>query len=126
VHTNSQSAFRSLTIKFENVVFDAGGAGDHVLVQGIKVALPWMLPQVLIKDLVVFAVSRINIHRSLAVRKDDETFNCPFFWWHTMSKRASCYPSWKLVYFAVTQHYLSIQNTFFQWQVLQLPKIGQD
>ena len=52
VHTDPQSAFQTLTTKFENVVIDTGGAGDYVpkadiqihkvkeIVLGINAALP--------------------------------------------------------------------------------------
>jgi hypothetical protein len=78
VHTDPQSAFRSLSTKFENIVIDTGGAGDYVpkvdieicrikeMVRGIKATLPWKLPPILLKDLVAFAVSRINIKWSTA------------------------------------------------------------
>jgi hypothetical protein len=82
VQTDPQSAFRTLTTKFENVVIDTGGAGDYVpkadiqkrrikeIVRGIKAVLPWKLPPFLLKDLVAFAVSRINIKRSTAVNQN--------------------------------------------------------
>ncbi len=41
------------------------------------------------------------------------------------SKSTSCYQFWRLGYCAFLQH-LPLQNMFFQWQALQLPKIGQD
>ncbi len=77
-----QSAFRSLSTKFENVVIDTGGAGDYVpkvdiqiqrikeIVRGVKATLPWKLPPILLRDLVAFAVSRINIKRSTAVNSN--------------------------------------------------------
>jgi hypothetical protein len=79
VHADPQSAFRSLSTKFENVVIDTGGAGNYVpkvdiqirgikeVVRGVKATLPWKLHPVLLRDLVAFAVSRINIKRSSAV-----------------------------------------------------------
>jgi len=82
VHTDPQSAFRALTTKFENVVIDTSGAGDYVtkadiqirmikeMVRGIKVVLPWKLPPFLLRDLIAFAVSRINIKRSTAVNQN--------------------------------------------------------
>jgi hypothetical protein len=74
-----QSAFRSLSTKFENILIDTGGAGDYVpkvdiqifrvkeMVRGIKATLPWKSPPVLLKDLGAFAVSRIIIKRLTAV-----------------------------------------------------------
>jgi hypothetical protein len=82
VHADPQSAFRNLTTKFENIVIDTGGAGDYVpkvdiqirrikeMARGVKATLPWKLPPVLLKDLVAFAVSRINIKRSTAVSQN--------------------------------------------------------
>jgi len=82
VHTDPQSAFRSLSTKFENVVIDTGGANDYVpkvdiqirrvkeIVRGVRATLPWKLPPVLLRDLVAFAVSRINIRRSSAVNSN--------------------------------------------------------
>jgi len=79
VHADPQSTFWNLTTKFESVVIDKWGAGDYVpkvdiqfwrikeMVRGIKATLPWKLPPVLLKDLVAFAVSRINIKCSTAV-----------------------------------------------------------
>jgi len=76
VHMDPQSAFRTLTTKFKKMVIDTGGVGDYVpkgdvqikrikqIVRGVKATLPWKLPPGLLKDLVVFAVSRINIRRS--------------------------------------------------------------
>jgi hypothetical protein len=82
VHTDPQSAFKYLMTKFEGVVIDVGGAGDYVpkvdiqirrikeLVRGVKAGLLWRLPQVLLKDLIAFAVSRINIRRSSAMSRN--------------------------------------------------------
>jgi len=82
VHVDPQSAFRSLSTKFENVVIVTGGAGDYVpkvdiqiqrikeIVRGVKATLPWKLPPILLRDLVAFAVSRINIKRSTAVNSN--------------------------------------------------------
>jgi hypothetical protein len=73
VHTDPQSAFRTLTSQFPGVVIDVGGAGDNVskvdakicrikeLYRSVKAGLPWKLPLSLVKDLVMYAVSRINI-----------------------------------------------------------------
>jgi hypothetical protein len=52
VYTDPQSAFKTLTTKFENMVIDTGGAGDYVpkadvqikrikqIVRGVKATLP--------------------------------------------------------------------------------------
>jgi hypothetical protein len=79
VHTDPQSAFRALTTQFPGVVIDVGGAGDYVskvdakirrikeLYRSMKAGLPWKLPPSLVKDLVTYAVSHINIRRTTAL-----------------------------------------------------------
>jgi hypothetical protein len=74
-----QSAFRTLTTQFLGVMIDVGGAGDYVskvdakircikeLYQSVKAGLPWKLPPSLVKDLVTYAVSCINIRRTTAL-----------------------------------------------------------
>jgi hypothetical protein len=73
VHMDPQSAFCALTTQFLGVVIDVGGAADYVskvdakihhikqLYRSMKVGLPWKLPPMLVKDLVMYAVSHINI-----------------------------------------------------------------
>ncbi len=79
VHTDPQSAFCTLTSQFLGVVIDVGGAGDYVskvdvkihpikeLYRSVKAGLPWKLPPSLVKDLVMYAVSRINLRRTTAL-----------------------------------------------------------
>jgi hypothetical protein len=79
VYVDPQSALRALATKFENVVIDVGGAGDHLpkvdakirrikeRYRSVKASLPWQLPMSLVKDLVAFVVSRINMERSAAI-----------------------------------------------------------
>jgi hypothetical protein len=79
VHTDPQSAFRALMGQFPEVVIDIGGAGDYVskvdakirrikeLYRSVKAGLKWKLPPTLVKDLVAYAVSRINICRTMAI-----------------------------------------------------------
>jgi hypothetical protein len=62
LHTDPQSAFRTLTSQFPGVVIDVGGAGDYVskvdakichikeLYRSVKAGLPWKLPPSLVKD----------------------------------------------------------------------------
>jgi hypothetical protein len=73
VHTYQLSAFCALTTQFPGVVIDVGGAGDYVskvdakirhikeLYRNVKEGLPWKLPPTLVKDLVTYAASCINI-----------------------------------------------------------------
>jgi hypothetical protein len=61
------------------VVIDVSGAGDFVpkvdiqirrikeVYRSVKAGLPWKLPPMIIKDLVAYAVSRINICRTTAI-----------------------------------------------------------
>jgi hypothetical protein len=79
VHTDPQSAFRALTGSFPEVVIDVGGAGDYVakvdakirrikeIYRSVKAGLKWKLPPTMVKDLVAYAVSRINIRRTTAI-----------------------------------------------------------
>jgi hypothetical protein len=79
VYVDPQSALRALATKFENVTIDVGGAGDHLpkvdakiwrikeRYCNVKASLPWQLPMSLVKDLVAFVVSRINMERSAAI-----------------------------------------------------------
>jgi hypothetical protein len=79
VHTDPQSAFRSLATSFENVVIDVGGAQDYVPVvdtrirrikeiyRAIKSTLPWPLPNMLVQDLVAYVVSRLNMRCKTAI-----------------------------------------------------------
>jgi hypothetical protein len=82
VHTDPQSSFRTLTASFENVVIDMSGAGDFVpkvdikirrtkeVYRGVKAELPWKLPPLMVKDLVAYAVSRINIWQTTAISQN--------------------------------------------------------
>jgi hypothetical protein len=82
VHAEPQSAFRTLSTMFENVVIDTRGAGEYVpkadiqirrvkeIMRGIKAVLQWKLLSLLLKDLVAFSVSRINIRRLMALNQN--------------------------------------------------------
>jgi hypothetical protein len=63
VHTDPQSAFRTLTSQFPGVVIDVDAKICRIkeLYRSVKAGLPWKLPLSLVKDLVMYAVSRINI-----------------------------------------------------------------
>lgn len=81
VHPDPQSAFRSMASQFENVVIDVGGAGNYVpkvdakiqrikeMYQSIKSGLAWNLPNIMVKDLIAYCVSRINIQRTTAINQ---------------------------------------------------------
>jgi hypothetical protein len=73
VYVDPQSALKSLETKFPNVSIDVAGTKDYVpkadikirrikeRYRSIKTSLAWNLPMILVKDLVAFAVSRMNI-----------------------------------------------------------------
>jgi hypothetical protein len=79
VYTDPQSAFRSLTGSFPGVLIDIGGAKDNVakvdakirrikeLYRSVKESLPWTIPKSLVRDLVAYAVSRLNIRHTTAI-----------------------------------------------------------
>jgi hypothetical protein len=81
VHVDPQSAFRSLTTKFENVTIDVGGATDYVpkadakirrikeIYRVVKSELPWNLPSTMVKDLVAYCVSCLNIWCTTAINQ---------------------------------------------------------
>jgi hypothetical protein len=79
VHMDSQSIFHAVARQFSEVAIDIGGAGDYIskvdakiwqikeLYRSVKAGLKWKLPPVLVKDLVAYAISWINIHRTMAI-----------------------------------------------------------
>jgi len=79
VYVDPQSAFRTMTQDFPGVEIDVGGRGYFVAkvdakirrvketYRKVKQGLPWSLPQVLVKDLVGYAVSRLNVRRTQAL-----------------------------------------------------------
>jgi hypothetical protein len=79
VHVDPQSAFQGLRTQFPGVVIDVGGAHDFVpkvdakirrvkeLYRSVKAGLAWSLPVPRVKDLVAYAVSRINLCRTSAL-----------------------------------------------------------
>ncbi|MFN9982580.1 MAG: hypothetical protein ACK53Y_21815, partial [bacterium] len=81
VHADPQSAFHSLTTAYPGVTVDIGGAGDYVakidrkirsikeLYRCVKAGLPWQLPTLWVKDLVTYAVARINIQTTKAINQ---------------------------------------------------------
>ena len=82
VYTDPHSTFRSMTQEFPGTENDVGGANDHVakvdakirrikeMARKVKAGLPWELPGQLFKDLVTYAVSRINLCRTTALSKN--------------------------------------------------------
>jgi len=79
VHVDPQGALRALQNLFPGVEIDVAGAGDHLskidirirrikeVMRSIVSTLPWVLPATLIKDLVHYAVSRLNTRRTTAL-----------------------------------------------------------
>jgi len=71
-----------MTQDFPGVAIDVGGANDYVAkvdakirriketYRNVKLGLPWKLPKVLVKDLVAYVVSRLNIRRTTALSEN--------------------------------------------------------
>jgi hypothetical protein len=82
VYTDPHSTFRSMTQELPGTEIDVGGANDHVAkvdakirriketARKVKAGLPWELPGQLFKDLVTYAVSRMNIRRTTALSEN--------------------------------------------------------
>jgi hypothetical protein len=82
VYVDPQSAFRAMMQDFLAVKVDVGGAADYVskvdakirrikeTYRKVKHGLPWKLPRVLVKDLVGYSVSRLNIPRTQALNEN--------------------------------------------------------
>jgi len=82
IHTDPARGFTSLVGAFPGVIFDPSGAGDHVakvdakirrikeLYRSVKNGLPWKLPSTMVKDLVAYAVARLNIKRTTAINQN--------------------------------------------------------
>ena len=76
VYTDLAKAFRGLVTSFPGVTIDIGGAGDHLakvdakirrikeVYQSVKHGLAWPLPSIMVKDLIEYAVSQINVKRT--------------------------------------------------------------
>jgi hypothetical protein len=75
LYVDPHSMFKSMVHNFPEVEVDMGGAGNYVpkvdakiqsmkeLYTTMKSGLAWTLPGSLVKDLVAYVVSRMNIHR---------------------------------------------------------------
>jgi hypothetical protein len=82
VYMDPQSSFWSMTQDFPGVEIDVGGKRDYVskadakirrikdIYRKVKLGLPWKLPVVLVKDLVAYAVSRLNIRRTTSLNEN--------------------------------------------------------
>jgi hypothetical protein len=81
VHVDPASALMSLTGQFPGVVVEPSGAGDHMpkvdirirrvkeMYRTVKAGLPLTLPAgTRVKDLVIYCVSRINLHMTSALQ----------------------------------------------------------
>ena len=78
-YTDPAPGFKAIVNLFPGVIIDASGAQDNnakvdikirrikELCQCIKESLPWQLPKSLVKNLVAYAVARINIRRTTAI-----------------------------------------------------------
>lgn len=82
LHTDPAKGFTSLVGAFPGVVLDPSGAGDHVakvdakirrikeVYRSVKNGLLWPLPATMVKDLVAYAIARINIKRTTAINQN--------------------------------------------------------
>jgi len=82
VYVDPAKGWQGLTTAFPSVTIDLGGAGDHLakvdakirrikeLYRSVKSTLAWNLPQVMVNDLVAYAVARINIKRTTAINQN--------------------------------------------------------
>jgi len=82
VYVDSHSTFRSMQRDFPGVEVDVGGAKDYVskvdakirrlkeVYRAIKSGLQWQLPGSLVKDLVAYGVSRVNVQRTSALSEN--------------------------------------------------------
>jgi hypothetical protein len=83
VYTDPHNMFRSMTQDFAGVAIEVGGANDYYVAKvdakicriketyrNIKLGLLWKLPKVLVKDLVAYVVSRLNIRRTMALSEN--------------------------------------------------------
>ncbi len=96
MYTDPQSAFRSRTQDFPSVEIDVGGAGDYAAkidakirriketYHSVKSGLSWDLPGLLVKDLVMYVVSRINIRCTTELEEN----TCPRVLFTGMKSRA--------------------------------------
>ena len=76
IYLDPQSGFTSLVGKFPGTEIDISGAGDHLdkvdirirrikeTVRSVHAGLPWDLPDDQVKDIVAYAVNRINMRRT--------------------------------------------------------------
>jgi hypothetical protein len=82
VYVDPHSMFRGMQQDFPGVEVDVGGARDYVpkvdakirrlkeVYRAVKSGLQWQLPRSLVKDLVAYAVSRVNIQRTSALSEN--------------------------------------------------------
>lgn len=77
VHMDPQSAFRVIKGSFQEMIINVGGTGDYIAkvdakTQRIKekyqkAGLKWKLPPAMVRDLVVYTMSRINTCKIMAI-----------------------------------------------------------
>ena len=82
IYTDPAKGFTGLIGAFPGVLVDTSGAGDNIpkfdakirrikkLYRSVKNGLPWTLPLGMIKDLVAYALSRLNICRTTALNEN--------------------------------------------------------
>ena len=82
IYTDPAKGFTGLIGAFPGVIVDTSGAGDNVpkvdakirrikeLYRSVKNGLPWELPKAMVKDLVAYAVARLNIRCATALTEN--------------------------------------------------------
>jgi len=82
MYTDPQSSFRSMTQDFPGIAINVGGMEDYLAkadakirrvkdtYRKVKLGLPWKPPAILVKDLVAYAVSRLNIWRTTSLNEN--------------------------------------------------------
>ena len=82
VYTYPAPGFQALVNQFPGIILDTGGGQDNNAKIDIKIwrvkevcrsvqgSLAWKIPKTLVKDLIAYAVARINIFRTTAINQN--------------------------------------------------------
>ena len=88
VYVEPQRALTALSGKFPGVEIDVSGAGDHLdkldirirrikeTIRSVNAGLPWKRPDAQVKDIVAYAVSRINVRKTRIMGPDQNAESC--------------------------------------------------
>jgi len=79
IRVDPQKSVAAVQSSFPDIAFDTQGVGDHLakadtkirrvkeICRSVLASWPYQLPSVLVKDLVTYAVNRINVRRTVAL-----------------------------------------------------------